>query len=157
MLLRRRRVVPWLIDFADASARTDQLRSEKDHVLLLAAGLMGEAGSILSELKKERRDSQLRSSSQEILREEFGDFLWYYVRLVTTVSPHLLHQLGQWTDSSAQVNTSLLPLSLEFASAVGAVMESVRLSLSDHSPHATRNHDFLRLWSLLNAIASGAN
>ena len=147
--------MPWLIDFAEASAKTDQLRSEKDHLFLLAAGLMGEAGSILSELKKQRRDSQLLSSSQEILREEFGDFLWYYVRLVSRLSPDLLPQLEQLADSSDRVEKSILPLSIEFANAVGTVMESVRYGVSDDSLSATPNHDLVRLWSRLKALARG--
>ena len=47
----------WLIDYSDAAERTDQLVSRSNHVELLACGLFGEAGSLLTELKKEKRES----------------------------------------------------------------------------------------------------
>ena len=42
----------WLIEYSKAAQRTDQLIGKPNHALLLAAGLFGEAGSVLAELKK---------------------------------------------------------------------------------------------------------
>jgi NTP pyrophosphatase (non-canonical NTP hydrolase) len=44
---------------------------------LAALGLFGETGSLLSELKKKRRDSLASSGFAEAVTEEMGDVLWY--------------------------------------------------------------------------------
>ena len=45
-------MIHWLTSFAEQAALSDQVRGRGNHVLLLAAGLYGEAGSVLAELKK---------------------------------------------------------------------------------------------------------
>src|SRR2546428_13785756 len=84
----------WLQEFAKNAEATDQLVSHRDeHVLLLALGLFGEAGSVLAELKKSRREGAAYPALRETLREEVGDFLWYYVRLVSVLDEGLLSKL----------------------------------------------------------------
>ena len=47
----------WLEGFSEDAKGTDQLQKQgPDHVRLLAMGLLGEAGSVLSEVKKGRRE-----------------------------------------------------------------------------------------------------
>ena len=46
----------WLIEFSEAAAKTDRLIGHRNHVALLAAGLMGEVGSILAKVKKSKRE-----------------------------------------------------------------------------------------------------
>lgn len=53
----------WLTDFATSAGRTDQLVGNDDHTALLAAGLLGEMGSILAEMKKEEREREAYPSS----------------------------------------------------------------------------------------------
>ena len=48
----------WLTEFAQAAEKTDQFIGRYDHVALLAAGLLGEAGSVVAELKKEQRERE---------------------------------------------------------------------------------------------------
>ena len=44
---------------------------------------MGEVGSVLAEIKKEGRHRDAYPAYRRKLLEEVGDFLWYYIRLVT--------------------------------------------------------------------------
>ena len=47
----------WFTDYRKAAERTDRLTGRPDHVALLAAGLFGECGSVLAELKKVERET----------------------------------------------------------------------------------------------------
>ena len=73
----------WLTDYCKDAERTDQLSQRPHHVALLAAGLFGEAGSVLAELKKTERETGAYPSYLNRLTEEIGDLLWYFARLVT--------------------------------------------------------------------------
>src|SRR5258706_9461473 len=57
-----------------AAARTDRMPPGFDMALL---GLFGEVGSLLTELKKSRRDSAPDSDYEGEVIEELGDVLWY--------------------------------------------------------------------------------
>ncbi len=77
----------WFTEYCEDAARTDRLTGNSDHVVLLAAGLFGEAGGVLAELKKTVRESGAYPSYRNRLREEIGDLLWYFARLVTVLAP----------------------------------------------------------------------
>jgi hypothetical protein len=47
----------WLTDYSAAAALSDRLVEHPKHTLLLAAGLMGEAGSVVAEIKKKERET----------------------------------------------------------------------------------------------------
>ena len=76
--------------YCEDAQRTDQLATNPRHVELLAAGLFGEAGSILAELKKKDREREAYPLFQERLVEEIGDFLWYFARLTTVLVPSMV-------------------------------------------------------------------
>jgi NTP pyrophosphatase (non-canonical NTP hydrolase) len=84
----------WLTDYASVAAYTDQFAAVDEHVNLLATGLAGESGSVLSELKKQRREHQVFLSRRSQMCEEMGDFLWYYIRLVQVLAPELMSELS---------------------------------------------------------------
>ena len=46
----------WLREFKDAANRSDRFADHPQHMELLGAGLLGETGSVLTELKKEQRE-----------------------------------------------------------------------------------------------------
>src|SRR5207244_121859 len=115
----------WLMEFAEAGQRTDRLADRPNHVELLAAGLMGEAGSVLAELKKEHRERDAYPVYRHRMVEEVGDFLWYFVRLVSVVEPNLLSQLEMPSDASKGPSDHAVPLFLDFGGAVGAVLPLV--------------------------------
>ena len=80
----------WFRPYCEDAQRTDQLATNPRHVELLAAGLFGEAGSILAELKKKDREREAYPLFQERLVEEIGDFLWYFARLTTVLVPSMV-------------------------------------------------------------------
>ena len=84
----------WLTDYCIAAEQTDQLVGSTNHTKLLATGLAGEVGSVLAELKKERREADAYPAYQAKLTEEIGDTLWYLVRLISVLSPTTFAHLG---------------------------------------------------------------
>lgn len=60
--------------FEQHAAATDKLEPELDTALL---GLVGEVGSLVSALKKKRRDTDGYFGYADAVLEEFGDVLWY--------------------------------------------------------------------------------
>ncbi len=64
--------------YAELTAATDQLPREATSALL---GLNGEVGSVLSALKKHRRDTTPANQFALTLEEELGDCLWYITAL----------------------------------------------------------------------------
>src|SRR6266545_3052092 len=85
--------VGWLGKFVGDAESTDQFIKHPDHIELLALGLLGEAGSLLAEVKKGEREGPAYPSLKMKVREEIGDFLWYYVRLVSVLESNLLEEL----------------------------------------------------------------
>lgn len=65
----------WLASYSSAAALTDTFQDRNDHLLLLAAGLLGEAGSIAAGIKKEKRETGAYPGHCQRLLEELGDFL----------------------------------------------------------------------------------
>lgn len=77
--------------YVAAVVANDKLGADAEqHDMLLAAGLVGEAGSLLTELKKTARERQSYPWFAERLIEEAGDFLWYLTRLSTRLAPVLV-------------------------------------------------------------------
>ena len=84
----------WCFEYAQAAARTDQFCERADHAELLAAGLLGEIGSVLAEIKKEVREERAYPAQRRRLVEEMGDAMWYLTRLLAVVAPSSLPQLA---------------------------------------------------------------
>jgi NTP pyrophosphatase (non-canonical NTP hydrolase) len=61
-------------EFERLAAASDQLSNNMDTALL---GLVGEVGSLVSALKKKRRDTDGFLGYHDAVLEEFGDVLWY--------------------------------------------------------------------------------
>ena len=57
--------------------RTDRTRKSGAELDLTVLGLVGEAGSLLSEVKKKQRDSRSYLGYEDAVTEEMGDMLWY--------------------------------------------------------------------------------
>ena len=108
----------WLTEYSKAAARTDRLAGKPNHTQILAAGLFGEAGSVLAELKKEDRETQAYPAYRNRLVEELGDLLWYLVRFSTVAASFELASLDPPVDPPQQRNERVL----EHALALGAVI-----------------------------------
>ena len=85
----------WLTDYCNNAEQTDRLAGRPNHVALLATGLFGETGSVLTELKKAQRETAAYPSYRNRLVEEIGDLLWYFARLVTVLAPSEVEKLSE--------------------------------------------------------------
>src|SRR5690606_32820782 len=139
----------WLHEFADLAAKTDRFVGKPDHAALLAAGLFGEAGSIVAELKKARREREAYPVYRERMTEEVGDFLWYFARLAMAVAPRLVEELAVPGENVLPAaNGPQLTAYLEFGAVVGNVLEAITASKFDDVPALLR-----RVWALLTVIS----
>lgn len=75
------------------ASRTDVSRGH-DSASFLLLGLFGEAGSVLSEVKKKERDSTQIAEYQAKVTEEVGDVLWY-ISTVANRNEILLSEIAQ--------------------------------------------------------------
>jgi NTP pyrophosphatase (non-canonical NTP hydrolase) len=143
----------WLVEFARRAEKTDRFVGKSDHTALLAAGLIGEAGSIVAELKKERREREAYPAYRQRMVEEVGDFLWYFVRLAAVAAPGLLNEISV-QEPRVLPNTNLAKLTrhLQFGAAVGELLTAVTAvrhdNLRPHLRHA---------WNLLASISEDAD
>jgi hypothetical protein len=142
----------WLHQFGDLAAKTDRFAGKDDHAALLAAGLIGEAGSVIAELKKARREREAYPVYRHRTIEEVGDFLWYFVRLADVVAPGLLDELqGAEVDSPPAAADPQLTGHLDFGASVGEILATVSSPTVGDVRRRLR-----RTWSLLNAISGDA-
>ncbi len=140
----------WLTSYSSDAAVSDGFKGREDHRLLLAAGLFGEAGSVLAEIKKKEREAEAYPAYRQRLTEELGDFLWYFVRLASLCDPPLLDTLSAEPAGGPTLRPDL-DLSLDLGAAVGEVLRQLRAA----SP--LELYASLRLvWDNLTAIASSA-
>jgi NTP pyrophosphatase (non-canonical NTP hydrolase) len=72
-----------LNEYQVRAAETDRLAGKG--ITLPALGLVGEIGSLLSEVKKKQRDSAAYVSYESAVLEEFGDTLWYLATVARIV------------------------------------------------------------------------
>lgn len=141
----------WLQAFAADAVKTDKLVDNPEHLKLLAAGLIGEAGSIIAELKKERRELEAYPAYRNRMLEEVGDFLWYFVRLLTLVDPDLITELQDVADAPVSSAETKLSAFLDLGTSVGDVVSRVNSSrVKDIRPV------FREAWARLNEITQRA-
>ena len=139
----------WLEEYSNQAGLSDQLKDRPNHVFLLSSGLFGEAGSVLAELKKQQREREAYPLYRHRVLEELGDFLWYFVRLAETCDAGALSQLRSPEPGEGSGRDVAPELAMEFASAVGGVIECVR------QKDATKLRPaFARLWAMYTAIIS---
>jgi NTP pyrophosphatase (non-canonical NTP hydrolase) len=138
----------WLHVYAEAAAETDQFGTVEEHVELLAMGLAGESGSVLSELKKQRREHQPFLSRRPQMCEELGDFLWYYVRLTQTLAPELLSELSAPDVLRRNDARPATDRFLDFGSGVSAVLDAVVSKDNSRTRQALQ-----RTWVSLTAVS----
>lgn len=138
----------WLLRFARSAERSDRFAGRPDHRGLLAAGLMGEAGSMLAELKKKRRELNAYPAYRRRMHEETGDFLWYFVRLAEVAAPGILASLNL-NSPAPEGAGSPLSLFLELGAAVGEVLAVLS---SDKDASVELQQVLGRVWNLLQRV-----
>lgn len=140
----------WLTEYSEAAEQTDQFAETPKHTELLAAGLFGEAGSVLAELKKEERETNAYPAYRNKLVEEIGDTLWYMVRLFSVLSPSTLARLNTASISgSCHINSAL-----ENGFALGAAAGNI-LSVLQRGDDNIVLKDLLAIWDALVRIGAG--
>lgn len=113
----------WLLDYARLGRSSDLFRDRPDHALLLAAGLFGEAGSVLAEVKKRQREENVYPDYLGALGEELGDCLWYFVRLCAERDSSLLRMLSR--ERARPSRRPALQSALRLGADVGRVVAAV--------------------------------
>ena len=141
----------WLTEYSQAAKQTDQLIGKPNHALLLAAGLFGEAGSVLAELKKEQRETDAYPAYRQRLVEEIGDCLWYLARLSDTLGPSVLQRLD--TRPPAQRKPS--QETLADGAALGVAAGELLSTLGNHAGRYVQKNLELA-WDALLGVAEGA-
>ncbi len=139
----------WLTTYSKKAARSDRFRDRQDHLRLLAIGLLGETGSVVAEIKKMEREKKAYPGYRQRLTEELGDFLWYYVRLITIVDAKLLDTFSL-TAHTRSVKSAEIGPSLELGTAVGEVLRRLKNGRSSELQAA-----FKQVWDRLTEIAAG--
>jgi len=140
----------WLTNYSRAAAHTDRFQDRSDHLLLLATGLYGEAGSILAEIKKMQREAKAYPGYRKRVLEEFGDFLWYYVRIAMLSDRRILHPLPPAT-GRIRAKPRTLKAALDLGASVGHVLHLVKKGRGPELSEALRT-----VWATLVATANTA-
>ena len=135
----------WLDRYRATVAASDRLRDDKRHIDVLGAGLIGEVGGILSELKKRRRDLESYPRNRNVLREEIGDVLWYLTRLTDERSAALDVRTEWWSDPLLPPNETFEHLDLAF----GLVTAVAELAATE----ANFDEKFIDAWQCLRQLA----
>jgi NTP pyrophosphatase (non-canonical NTP hydrolase) len=70
-------------EYQALAKETDQKPDGEDGLIIALLGLVGEAGSLLTEYKKRMRDGDAHRGFQAQVGEELGDILWYVANIAT--------------------------------------------------------------------------
>ena len=113
-------------NYCKAARKTDRLFEKPNHIELLGAGLFGEIGSVLAELKKEKRETSGYPAYQNRLEEELGDTLWYLARLTDVLCPSLLEDLPAVTEGETSQQDSSLAAALALGRVGGSLLDALQ-------------------------------
>ena len=76
-----------------------------DDMPIVALGLFGEIGSLMSEVKKKQRDSISYKGYSDAVIEEFGDVLWYLVSVASRSGLEIAHIAATLNDTPSDKHT----------------------------------------------------
>ena len=145
--------MPWFTDYRRAAERTDRLTGRRDHVTLLAAGLFGECGSVLAELKKVERETGAYPTGRERLTEEIGDVLWYFARLVDTLDPSVADEFDSSDDPGlCQGSADAMTEALNLGGTAGGLIAELQ---KNESAKVSASQLGL-IWHAIEGVASAA-
>jgi NTP pyrophosphatase (non-canonical NTP hydrolase) len=139
----------WLLDYATSAKGSDMFRGRSDHVELLAAGLLGEAGSVLAEVKKRQREPGVYPEYLGSLHEELGDALWYFVRLIDAIDRGLLRQLSK--EHTRATRRPALESALRLGAAAGTIISTIGSKATSASREA-----LTAAWRALEQVANAS-
>jgi len=139
----------WLTAYAKAAKWSDIFVGRPDHLRLIAAGLLGEAGSVLAEVKKRQREEDVYPGYLDSLGEELGDSLWYFVRLADLVDRPLLKSIAR--ERARASRRPALNSALDLGAAAGRIISA--LGLDERS---ALREALLAAWTALERVARAA-
>ena len=143
----------WFTDYRKAAERTDRLTGRPDHVALLAAGLFGECGSVLAELKKVERETDAYPRDRNTLTEEIGDVLWYFARLVGMLDPSEAGRFNASEDSGLCLSSAdAMAEALNLGGTVGGLIAE----LQKNEPTNLSASQLGSIWRAIERVASSA-
>ena len=141
----------WFIDYRRDAERTDRLSGRHDHITLLAAGLFGESGSIVAELKKMERETGAYPSDRNRLTEEIGDVLWYFARLVSVLSSS---KEQEFDDSKKPVQRQSCDDAMIEALSLGGAVGGILADLQHNESDTISPVRLGAIWHALQGVAS---
>jgi hypothetical protein len=144
----------WLNVFSDRAEKSDRFKNREDARQLLATGLMGEAGSVLTELKKSQRELDSYPKYRRKMLEEVGDFMWYFIRLSQSIAPELIDDYSAATSSTADVPA--IQKYLDLGGLVGLILDKVKSPTFQPSPSELKPL-FVKTWMALMEVSKTAN
>lgn len=114
----------WVKAYSEQAGTSDRLADDPNHLALLAVGVLGETGSLVSELKKEHRDREAYPGYRKRLEEEIGDLLWYFTRLAE-VAGHPVEGSRSVLPATRKSDAVQLTAALELGGVAGKLMSAV--------------------------------
>jgi len=163
-------------DYATQALTTDQ-RSDSGSLTFPLLGLVGETGSLLSEVKKKQRDRASYVGYAGAVVEELGDVLWY-LTVVANRGGLMLSDIAanlsqgnsdwQWTSdtklSFASLQPEIMPRSTEptaaFEKTLLQLAGEVGLLVADHEAERLANNQLTlagRLIAIMRTLIKAAN
>ena len=139
----------WLTAYAKTAKWSDIFVGRPDHARLIAAGLFGEAGSVLAEVKKRQREEDVYPGYLDSLGEELGDSLWYFVRLADLLDRPLLESIAR--ERARASRRPALNSALDLGAAAGRIISA--LGLDERS---ALREALLAAWTALERVARAA-
>lgn len=132
-----------LDEYQRAALKTDQNEETGlDGLPFFLLGLFGEVGTLLSVLKKKRRDQESYAGYDEAIIEEFGDSLWYFSIIasrasfkLSTLAQKSFRDLQDWekvSDKSLETFDGVQRERNQHGSADSQKFESALISLAGH-------------------------
>lgn len=115
----------WFSEYYEIAGKTDRLIERENHAELMAVGLLGEAGSVLAELKKGERDKDAYPEYRRRIVDEMGDLLWYFVRLISVLAPEEEATISELALRTAPPIEDPLSSALELGASAGALLSCV--------------------------------
>lgn len=168
-----------LNEYQQRAAETDQNRAAGLNGLdFLLLGLFGEVGTLLSALKKKKRDKEAFLGYEDSVYEEFGDTLWYFSNIasrakldLSVIAQRIFRDLHDWDEvqqdafgTFADIQSQRKPggsaTSDEFKEALIALAGKTGLFLNDfHLNRFASNRDALsaHLTEVLRALVTAAD